>query len=208
MSRQNPAPPRGSAHVPRSTPDTWLRRTVAGLSEAIALKDRCVALYAAFAGRSEVLAGLRRQGPRVLARFAKARSTTQSPSAAERVGEDMAAAKIGGASTPELLKVGVEFTAIAHALDDRPTSPALVLEAIHESDRAEAAEHLAESALLTDAGRQLSETRLEELEERTKASIAADLAKVDLAARLRRQLRMARRSAERALHPMRGGLAS
>lgn len=182
-------------HVTQQLPVTWRNRTLDHLAARLELGSRARALYHALSSPAGVLAGLRRQGARILARIHKARSETQHASAAERHYEELVALSLAGTPRHTLRRAAVELALVIDDMDEREPSPALLLASIAASDATEAAEQLAESRLLTRADRALTEGDLAELEERKRADIAADAEVAAMSARLRRALRAARSAA-------------
>lgn len=182
-------------HVPRQAPVTWRNRSFASQCAALDLSGRAAALMVQLSAGPGLFAALRRISARVLGRIHKARSTTQTPGAFERHTEELVALHVAGVPAHQLRLSAVALGVLVDDLGPTLASAAHVLEAIAVADQTEAAEQLAESRATTRADRQLTEGDLAEIEDRTRADIAADAEKLARCAALRRQLRASRGAA-------------
>lgn len=189
-------------HVTPSLPATWRGRSIPEVAARLALEARTQRLYQRLT--EGVLPALRRQGARVLTRFHKARSATQTPSAFQRLAEELIALFLADQSTARIRLAVVELGRIVDELDPRGASVPALLAAIHAANAAGAAEATTESQLLTRADRGVTVADLDAFEEVTTQQIAAAHVQLHEVARLRRHLRMARLG----IHPVQGGLAS
>lgn len=178
--------------VAHHVPATWRGRTLIAEATRLRLHERAVAASRRISDGADLLRGLRRVSAPVHTRVTKARSETQSPSALERLWEELVALHLAGATLQQLRLAVVET---AHLLEDLvPVAGGqqAVLEAIHAANAASAAETDAESRLLTRADRALTVGDLERLEESTKSDIAAKQRQLTALARLRRELHLHR----------------
>ena len=195
-----------AAHVAR--PIAATERALVALLGRLEMRARSVRLYQRLTDGAGVLAGLRALGARITARFHKARSMTQTPSAIERAGEELAAAKLAGVPDHQLRLVPVHFTHLIDDMDAAPATEAQVLGAIAVAREAEAVEDRAEARLTLRADRMLGEADLERLIEAKSAEVAADQQAIALASKLRRQLRRSRQAGPRPFVTVRGGGAA
>jgi hypothetical protein len=189
-------------HVTPSLPATWRGRSTSEIAARLDLEGRTQRLYQRIT--EGVLPGIRRQGPKLLARFHKARSATQTPSAIQRVAEEIIALFVADQTIPRIRLVVVELGRIVDELDPRGASVASVLQAIHAANAAGAEEATIESQLLTRPDRAISAADLDAFEEVTMEQIAAGQTQLLEVTRLRRHLRMARLG----IGTVNGGLAS
>jgi hypothetical protein len=180
-------------HVAQSAPPT--ARAFVAIVDRLELRARTVRLYQRLTDGPGILAGIRALGTRWVARFHKARSATQTPSALERVGEEMVAAKLGGAKDHQLRIVPTHLNHLIDDLDPAPTTTAKVLEALGTAQREESEENVAEAALLCRGDRAVTESDLDRLIEAKAEKVAADQHAIAQASKLRRQLRSARQNA-------------
>lgn len=189
-------------HVAHPVPATWRGGTIPALSARVGLRERAVRLYQRLTAAPEALPALRAQGARILAMFWKGRSLTQSPSAFERMGEQLIALVIAKRPAHELRLVAVELDAVVDDLTTHgPVAEAEVLRAVEDAARLEARGNDAEAALLCRADRVLTEGDLERFIEANESEIAADR---EATARARRLLTQ-KRAARQGMHIVRGG---
>ena len=192
-------------HVTQQVPVTWRHRTVVGLMAHLEVRARCVRVMTRLSDGAGIFARLATVARQVLTRIHKARSATQTPSALERHVEELTALQLAGQPAHVLRLSAVVLHEVITDLEARPGSTAAVLDAIATADQTEAAEQLAESRATTRADRQLTEGDLAEIEDRTRADIAADSEKLARCAALRRQLRASRGLAPITVHSLRRG---
>jgi hypothetical protein len=136
----------------------------------------------------------------IAVRVKKARSASQTPSALERLWDELVALKAAGASEGVLQEVCVATEQVITD-DSTPVTPALVLASIDSANAAATAEMLAESKLTTRIDRELPDADLEGLEVASRAAIAKTKHQLTLVSKLRRQ-----RAAERGLRVLQGGV--
>lgn len=184
--------------VLQHAPGTWRARTI----EAAPRLDLRKAAINTMRRISETASfeKLRRISRAIAVRVKKARSESQTPSALERLWEELTALKASGTSEGVLHEVCVATEQVITE-DATPVTPALVLASIDSANAAAAAEMLAESKITTRADRELPDADLEGLEVASRALVAKHKHQLTLVSKLRRQ-----RAAERGLRVLQGGL--
>lgn len=189
--------------VAHPVPATWRGGTIPMVSARVSLHERAVAWYQRVSNGAGVLERIRAIGAAVLVRFHKARSLTQTPSAFERLGEDVIAMQIAGVSPHQLRSVAVELHQLVEDLDAAPTDERTVMAALRTAQEAEANENLAEARLLCAPDPMHHDAHLDAVSVAKRAKVAADHHALTQVAKLRRQLRASRLG----ITPLRGGRA-
>lgn len=180
--------------VAQPIPATWRGRNLTTETTRLDLHARAVAaMRRATEGATNMFEKMRSLSLGVLARIHKARSLTQTPSALERLWEELVALRLAGVPDHQLRIVAVETQ---HLIDDMASdtieTPQTVLTAMLEANEAAAREQLAESMLTHRADREVTIGDLDRLAEHTKANIAAQKHQLLKVTRLRRHLAISR----------------
>lgn len=178
--------------VAHPVPATWRGGTIPMVSARVSLHERAVAWYQRVSSGAGVLDRLRALGAAVIARFHKARSLTQTPSAFERLGEDVIALQLAGVPAHHIRSVAVELHQFVEDLDAAPTDERTVLAALRTAQEAEAHENLAEARLLCAHDPMQHAAHLDAVSEAKRVKVAADHHALTQVEKLRRQLRAAR----------------
>lgn len=189
--------------VAQPIPVTWRGRNLTTETTRLDLHARAVSTMRRVTdGSADFFIRLRAISVGLVARIHKARSLTQTPSALERLWEEIVALRLAGVPDHQLRIVAVETQ---HLVDDLASheieTPQAVLTAMLEANEAAAREQLAESMLTHRGDRAITIGDLDRLAEQTKANIAAQKHQLLKVTRLRRQLAISRRG----LGVMRGG---
>lgn len=190
-------------HVAHPVPATWRGGTIHAIAARLQLRERVVRLYQRLTDGPGIKAAIRDAlGPRWVGIIEKARSLTQTPSALDRVSEQLVALHVVGVPAHELRQVG---TTLDGVVDELTISAAVhsadVLHSIEVGMLIEAKENEAEALLLCRSDRALAPADLERLIEAKEAEVAADR---DTIARARRFLAQAR-AAKQGMAVVRGG---
>lgn len=177
--------------IPPTRPPTWAGRGPEALFARFDLRARAIAWYQSHR-EAPVLAAIRGFGSRWRARFDKGRSATQSPSAFERLLEDIVVLRAAGASTAKLRECGVEIHRLVRDLDGGTADAARLLAAMEAATAAELRANEVEIRLLCRAHRRLDETDIDEVIDVWRAELAAKAEALDIASAFRRTTRAAR----------------
>lgn len=180
--------------VARPVPATWRSGTIQTVASRVGLHDRAAAWYQRASNGPGILARLRVLGKSIVVRFHKSRAQSESntPSALERLGEDLIALKLAGVPAHQMRSVVVELEHFIEDLDSAPVEETAVLVALEHAHGAECAENLAEAKMLCRADRVLTQGDIDAVIDAKKAKVAADQHWIAAASKLRRQLRASR----------------
>lgn len=188
-------------HVAASHPATWRGRTLTSRLTELRVRERAVTLYRLIAPL-DAMPRLRAFGARILARFHKARSATQTPSAYERLTEELVVLHLAGVEPTTLRRVSDDLRQLLWELDaGQPVDEARVLAAIEEAQRAARREAALDLRLCARPDRELRLHDIEAAIDATQADSAANDVKLQLLGALRADMR------RRGLAVIRGGRA-
>jgi hypothetical protein len=190
-------------HVAHPVPATWRGGTIQAIVARLQLRERVVRLYQRLTDGPGIKAAIRATlGARWVGIVEKARSLTQTPSALDRVSEQVVAFHVVGIPAHELRQIPAALDGMIDELTIREAvREADVLHSIEVGVMLEAKGNEAEALLLCRADRQLTRGDAERLLEATESEIAADR---DTCAKLRRFLAQERAAAQ-GMTVIRGG---
>jgi hypothetical protein len=180
--------------VAQTTPATWRGRGPEALFTRHRVAERAVAWYQRACEDSGVLAGIRGFGARWKARLEKARSLTQSPSALQRLFEDLIVLRSARTARVRLHEIAVEIHCFIAELDEEPATAQHFLEAMTAAEEAEAAANAAERRLVLRAHRRLDPADLAGVLDAWRAEMAAKTVALEIGAGF---LRMQREQSHR-----------